>query len=50
MKIVHLCLSNFFIDNYSYQENLQSLTNISSDLAAMKETTLVFYETLKDSL
>ena len=22
MKIVHLCLSNFFIDNYSYQENL----------------------------
>lgn len=33
----------------SYQENLQSLTNISSDLAAMKETTLVFYETLKDN-
>lgn len=22
MKIVHLCLSNFFIDNYSYQENM----------------------------
>ena len=22
MKIVHLCLANFFIDNYSYQENL----------------------------
>lgn len=22
MKIVHLCLSNFYIDNYSYQENL----------------------------
>lgn len=22
MKIVHLCLGNFFIDNYSYQENL----------------------------
>jgi 1,2-diacylglycerol 3-alpha-glucosyltransferase len=22
MKIVHLCLSNFFIDDYSYQENL----------------------------
>ena len=33
----------------SYQENLQSLTNISSDLAVMKETTLDFYETLKDS-
>lgn len=22
MKIVHLCISNFFIDNYSYQENM----------------------------
>lgn len=22
MKVVHLCLANFFIDNYSYQENL----------------------------
>lgn len=22
MKIVHLCLSNFYIDNYSYQENM----------------------------
>ena len=22
MKIVHLCLSAFFIDNYSYQENM----------------------------
>lgn len=22
MKIIHLCLSNFFIDNYSYQENI----------------------------
>lgn len=22
MKIVHLCLGNFFIDNYSYQENM----------------------------
>lgn len=22
MKIVHLCLSAFFIDNYSYQENI----------------------------
>jgi len=22
MKIVHLCLGNFFIDNYSYQENI----------------------------
>lgn len=22
MKIVHLCLSNFFIDNFSYQENI----------------------------
>jgi glycosyltransferase involved in cell wall biosynthesis len=22
MKIVHLCLANFYIDNYSYQENL----------------------------
>lgn len=24
MKIVHLCLGNFFIDNYSYQENMLS--------------------------
>lgn len=24
MKIVHLCLANFFIDNYSYQENILS--------------------------
>ncbi len=22
MKVVHVCLSNFFIDNYSYQENM----------------------------
>lgn len=22
MKILHLCLANFYIDNYSYQENM----------------------------
>lgn len=28
MKIVHLCLSNFYIDNYNYQENLLPLMNL----------------------
>ncbi len=28
MKIVHLCLSNFYIDNYSYQENELVLRNV----------------------
>ncbi|MBS4218989.1 glycosyltransferase family 4 protein [Bacillus sp. FJAT-49711] len=27
MKIVHLCLANFFIDNYGYQENMLTAQN-----------------------
>ena len=43
MKIVHLCLSNFFIDDYSYQENMLAKYHVKMGYAVTVLASLVSF-------